>query len=222
MTQEKVTHKDHSETTDNVDFCKINITISVKAKHSLKLRVRAQWMLVDWGENGWKKERQHTFRKEGIYHIKLIGEQIMWLNIDDWNATSLDLENCPFLTQLRCRGNEFQNLNFQKCPILQFVDCSHNKLEYVWIANREKLQKFYGSSNNLRIMDFSGCYKLREVELNDNDIFVIIIGESTKTENLWLNSVRYKPEEYVKNSSNLPAIIINGRDLLTIKSGSRL
>lgn len=215
MTKEKSTHKDHSETTDDVNFCKINITISVKANQSFKLRARAQWMLIDWGENGWKKERQHTFRKEGIYHIKFIGERIMWLNINHWNATFLDLENCPFLTQLRCCQNEFQNLNFQNCPILQYVDCSHNKLEYVWITNRKRLQKFYGNNNNLRVIDFSGCYMLSIVELNDNDIFVIIIGESLKIENLWLNSIRFRPEQYVKNSSSFPAVIINARDVLT-------
>lgn len=177
-------------------FCSLSLTVKVEAKQVLEFKIKAKWVLIDW-ENGWSELKRAKFELAGMYNIKITGEKIEWLNIDGCGVTFIDLIRCNFLRRLRCQGNKLQELNLRNCPALTFVDCSRNELEYVQVANREKLREFKGNDNRLQVVDFSGCSELRKVDLdNNNEELVLIAKKCRKLKHILLGEVPFDMKMY--------------------------
>lgn len=222
MEKKKATRTRKSESRIEENFCRLTVTVKVEENECLKLRVRAKWVLVDWGSGIWDENLKHKFNEAGTYNLNIIGNRIMWLNIDEWKATFLHFDLCPFLTRLRCQGNKLQTLNLENCPALSFVDCSHNELHHVQVMNLRKLKEFKGNDNKLEVVDFSGCVELHDADLNNNDIFVIVTRDSKRLKSICLNHALLETKLYAEEAGDFPAVIINEGGLVTIKGEREL
>lgn len=207
----------HLELTDKDDFCRLAIIVKVEADQVLSLRIRAKWVLVDWGDGVWKETKQCKFKESGIVHIHVIGQHIMWLNIDGWEADALSLDRCPFLTRLQCQGNRLKGLNLQDCPALTYIDCSNNQLEYLLIANRKRLKEFKGNNNHLEVIDFSGCIQLKTIDLDENPVFVLVVRHSKKLMLLKLKGTIFNAVEYGSNTGNFPEVFMYDKGMMKIR-----
>lgn len=203
-------------------FTRIIVHVRVKAGQTLKLRVRARWCMVDWGDGELKRDLVHTYMKGGRQNVNIVGNRVNWLNVEGWNAVELYLDRCPFLTRLRCQGNRLTKLNLIHCPSLVYVDCSYNRLEYMQVANLKKLKEVKANNNSLRVVDFSDCSQLQDVDLSGNGVFATITRGCRKLKNLWCDYAEFNPEDYKEMKDDEPALIINEGEFLTIKGDKEL
>lgn len=198
------------------NFCKMSVTVTVETGQVLTLRVRAKWVLVDWGDGVWKENKPYTSKRTEVLRIHIIGQEIKLLNIERWGAEMLCLEHCPALRRLKCSGNRLKGLNLQDCPALTYVDCSSNQLEYVLVAQRKQLKEFKGNDNCLEVMDFSGCIQLRQIDLEDNPVFLLVTRHSKKLNVLKLAGSQFNVADYMTTTGNIPAVIMQQQEVLTL------
>lgn len=222
MFKEKAKGTDYSKIDTDYTFSRITVHVRVKAGQTLKLRIRARWYMVDWGDGELKNDLVHTYPEGGTQNINIMGSRINWLNVEGWNAMQLYLDRCPFLARLRCQGNRLTKLNLINCSSLVYVDCSYNQLEHIQLANLKKLKEVKANDNNLKVIDFSGCLQLQDVDLNNNNIFLTVTRGCRKLKSLWFDDAKFNPADYEEASNDRPAVIINEGGLLTIKGEKEL
>lgn len=204
------------------EFCRIIITVDVKANDILTLRIGAKWFMVQWGDRTWEETKRLKFTKNGKFDIHIIGEEITWVNIKDWGAVSIHLDGCPTLTKLRCQGNKLERLLLSDCPLIKDIDCSDNRIEYLQIANLAHLEVFKANNNRLKVIDFTGCPRLKNVEVNGNDIYALVTKDSPMIKKLWFDDSLFRLDEFTRTENNAAELIINDEDEVTVKSQNEL
>lgn len=222
MLKGKATKADYSNNNNDDEFCRLTLTVEVEANQVLVFGIRAKWFLIDWEETGWSESKRHRFKNAGYHNINIIGERIVWLNVDGGGMTFIHFDRCDFLTRLRCQGNKLKGLNLENCPALTFIDCSRNELEYVQVANLKRLKEFKGNENKLQVTDFSGCCELQEVDLSDNEVMIIVTRKCRKLKNIWFNGALFEVRRYKKAAGDFPGVIINEKGFLNIVEDKRL
>lgn len=222
MSKGKATKADYSKNNNGDEFCRFTLTVEVEANQVLVLGIKAKWFLINWEERGWSESKRYRFKNAGNYNINLIGERILWLNVDGCGVTFIHFDSCDFLTRLRCQGNKLKGLNLENCPALTFIDCSRNKLEYVQVVNLKRLKEFKGYENKLQVMDFSGCSELQEVDLSYNEVMIIVTRKCRKLKYLLFNGALFEVKRYKKAAGDFPGVIINEKGFLNIIEDKRL
>lgn len=203
-------------------FCRIIITVDVKANDILTLGIGAKWFMVQWGERTWEETKRLKFTENGKFDIHIIGEEITWVNIKDWGAVSLHLDGCPTLTKLQCQGNKLERLLLSDCPLIKEIDCSDNRLEHLQVANLANLEVFKANNNRLKVLDFTGCLKLKYVEVNGYDTYDLVTKDSPKIKELWFDDSLLLLDEFTRTGNNAAELIINDEDEATVKSQNEL
>jgi Leucine-rich repeat (LRR) protein len=79
--------------------------------------------------------------------------------------TKLDLSNSSNLVKLDCRCNKITKLDLSNCPELEELVCLHNRLVKLNLDNCKKLRSINFSHNHRKINDFNliGCENLEEI-----------------------------------------------------------
>ena len=75
-----------------------------------------------------------------------IKSNLIRLDCEDNQLTSLDLSQFPNLTILACYGNQITELDLSNTPDLEFLYCMGNKISTLDITSNSKLTQFYCGS----------------------------------------------------------------------------
>ena len=99
----------------------------------------------------------------------------------NWNQlTSLDVRNNTALTNLRCRDNQLTQLDVSNNAKLTELNCMTNQLTTLDVSNNTKLTNLYCANNQLTSLDVSGCTELKSLICSCNLLTEIDVSYCTK------------------------------------------
>jgi len=167
----------------------------------------------------------HNGRLGSSIKLKVISTKITRLDVSKTKLQSLDVSECPALTELYYYGNPLEVLNLGDVnPSYYYYNYNSDTNSYLykdypyfrngWLGSSTKLKvistkitKLDVSSNNLQSLDVSECPALTELDYNGNPLEVLNLG-NVNSSYYSLKSASYKdyPEFYSKSSTKLKVI----------------
>lgn len=213
MIKEGAKSMDYSRYDADITFSRIVVHVRVKAGQTLRVRIRARWCMIDWGDGEWQRGFSHRYTVGGFWNINIVGNRINWLDVEGWNVVDLNLDRCFFLSRLCCQGNNLKRLNLLNCPALVYLDCSYNQIENLQLTGLKKLKEVKANNNRLKVVDFSACSQLLNIDLNNNLILVMVILGCKKLKNLGFEDTEFNPEDFKNEAENSPALFLNERGI---------
>jgi len=94
-----------------------------------------------------------------------------WLNCNENQLSSLDVEGCKKLKELYCADNQLSKLDVSNCNKLKVLSCAENALKMLDVENCRSMQSITCNYNNLKALDVSNCSKLESLSC-DKDVKV--------------------------------------------------
>lgn len=132
------------------------------------------------------------------------------LNCVNNQLTSLDLSSCTGLTNLRCAKNQLKEISLNHLKNLVELDIIENQLTSLNVSSLSNLRSLYCFKNHLQMLDLRGCTVLSAMQLgeqkdkNGNGIKLIVkLAESSMDawNNKWASDGSNKDVELYTGSS---------------------
>lgn len=95
-------------------------------------------------------------------------KNLLVLDCNNNQLTSLDVSNLLWLGSLNCAGNHLTSLITGNLTNLIYLYCDQNQLSSINISNFTYLQQFYCSSNQLTNLDISNNMSLTDLDCSNN------------------------------------------------------
>ncbi|MDY4042621.1 MAG: hypothetical protein SOY65_02260 [Marinifilaceae bacterium] len=155
------------------------VKIEVKGKGNKKANLK-----IDWGDNQTSSdlfiiEKEHQYRKVGLYTITLTGNDITSLSISG-PFTSLNTSQCTCLEELDVSSTNPISVDVSKNTNLTSLDCSGNQLASLDVSNNHELRNLYCSDNLLTSLDLSNNHELRRLFCQQNQLTSLDVSNCNK------------------------------------------
>ncbi|ANF49648.1 hypothetical protein A0O34_03410 [Chryseobacterium glaciei] len=111
--------------------------------------------------------------------------------IEDNNTlTSINVQGCTSLTDVRASNMNLSSLLLQNCTQLKRLNCSNAKLQTLDVSSNTLLESLNASTNQLTTIDLSGLTALYDGYLTWNNLTSITFNNNTAL--IWLNLINNK------------------------------
>lgn len=106
------------------------------------------------------------------HYVTIMGteEALSSLNLSDAGLISLKIYSNPNLTDLYCKGNHLDEIDFTGCPNLSYIDVSDNELSSIDVTNLSNLESFTASNNRLTNIYFNNNRYMYELFVENNQL----------------------------------------------------
>ena len=84
--------------------------------------------------------------------------------------TDLDIEGCTAMKWVYCYSNKIKDVNIEGCKNIMFFQAYKNNLTSLDVSGMQELVYFDVLLNNLRDVNFSNCPKLKVAAVGNNDL----------------------------------------------------
>ena len=192
----------------------ITLTTTKSVGESIKLYIKSKsgsdvW--IDLNNNGKKDKGEEADANGtksyilGAKTIRIYGDVIS-LNCDKNQLTSVDVSGCTVLEQLGCSDNlltsldvsgstalnrlicaynQLTSLNISGCTALEDLMCFDNKLTSLNVSGFTALKKVYCYNNQLTSLNVSGCTALESLACYNNQLTTLNVNDCTALSGLW-------------------------------------
>ena len=137
------------------------------------------------------------------------------IRFHDTNLRTLDVSNCPYLTELYCYQNILTSLNVSNCTALKKLNCQGNNLTSLDVSTLKNLTTLLCYFNKLTSLDVSNNTKLTYLSTGGN----LLTSLSLQNCSL-LNDVSICDNQI--NNSNMTALINSLRTIPTSEDWGEL
>ena len=118
--------------------------------------------------------------------------KLMFLYVDNNEATQICLSGCTRLKTLVARFNSIRSLDTTNLTYLVQLFVSYNRLEELDVSNTNSLKSLDCSNNRIQSLDVSGCPELETLECGFNRIGELILSENLVLKRLNCSSNQIK------------------------------
>ncbi|MCE8163178.1 MAG: hypothetical protein I3273_02935 [Candidatus Moeniiplasma glomeromycotorum] len=162
---------------------------------------------------------------DSVYENELAGKLVIkdfpnlekiYLDLDDeefynyeGKLTSLEIVNCPNLTELWCQHNQLTRIVLDQCPELTKIACAGNQLTSINLTSLTNLKELNCGNNQLISLDLKNNNQLEDVVCHKNLLKSIELPINPKNLNrLFLNNNDFLPQnlDFLKNCTNLTVL----------------
>lgn len=91
-----------------------------------------------------------------------------WLNCQENQLSSLDVEGCRKLKELYCGDNQLSTLDVSNCNKLKTLSCGSNVLKTLDVENCRAMRYMTCNNNKLKELDVSNCNKLESLRCDED------------------------------------------------------
>tara|TARA_R110000765_G_scaffold3452_1_gene10691 strand:- start:2996 stop:3940 length:945 start_codon:yes stop_codon:yes gene_type:complete len=150
------------------------------------------------------------------------------LNCNNNNLTTLDLGKNKALEELTCNTNQLEFLDVRKNKDLKVLHCNTNRLQSLDLRKNTLLERLFCNHNLLESIDLSENKMLIELYLNNNKLTSLDLSENSVLERLLCNKNNLESLDVSNNNSllffrcnnnNISCIQVNQEQLDNIPSG---
>ena len=122
---------------------------------------------------------QLNIRSNGMETLDLSQNTLLDdLVLYDTNIQQLDLSHNTAITSMTLLGNALTSLDTSNNPNLDYLMANNNQLEQINVTGNPKLTTLLLQGNNLKDLDLSANTKLKSVNIVDNPIAAVKLGEN--------------------------------------------
>jgi Leucine-rich repeat (LRR) protein len=114
--------------------------------------------------------------------IKIFGDHIDELSLDNLELTSLNVSRSPDLRFLKCNTNTLTSIDVSQNTKLSYLDCSANQIENLDISKNTALTSLACSQNKLQLLDVSQNTLLQMLMCILNNLSTLDISKNTALE----------------------------------------
>lgn len=132
---------------------------SINDKNGVRYEWNSEGRLVGIGWSGCSLNGSISFSE-------LTG--LEWLNCEDNQLSSLDVEGCKKLKELYCGDNQLSKLDVRNCNKLETLSCGNNALKTLDVGNCVSMKYMTCNSNALKELDISNCNKLEALNCDED------------------------------------------------------
>lgn len=116
------------------------------------------------------------------------------------NLTSLDVSNLTKLTALTCNDNQLTSLNVSSLTKLSILYCQNNQLKTLDVSQNTALWNLNCSNNQLSELDVANNPKLQTLSCADNRLEALDIEKNTSLSTLYCNNNQLAELSVSKNT----------------------
>lgn len=109
--------------------------------------------------------------------------ELMVLNVNDNQLTSLNLTNHPYLTYLYSNNNQLTNINISGCQSLEVLGCFGNQLNSLNVAQNINLKDITCRDNFITDLDVTNNINLEELYVGNNQLTNLDLTQNTSLTN---------------------------------------
>jgi hypothetical protein len=135
---------------------------------------------------------------------------LVTLNCENNNLTSLDVSNKIFLKSFNCSDNSINNLNISNCMALESMKCSLNQLTTLDISNRPNLLILECFSNLISNLNITNDLALLTLYIGDNQLTSINLDPFVNIDSLSLGANPYSSAVNLSTLVNLETMFAQG------------
>lgn len=163
------------------------------------IAVMADYFSIDWGDgtdsqnftaNSAPKKIPHVYEKPGQYTVKVTGNKVTQLLIEENAIDQLTLIRAPYITLLRCYGNRLETLDVTLATALKDLNCSDNRLTTLTVGKHTQLERLVCERNQLKSLDVSSCKKLEYIQVASNPLADLNVSDCENLQSLMINKSR--------------------------------
>lgn len=117
--------------------------------------------------------------------VKIYGNQITYLDIEEKNINQLDVSGATTLSYLNASNDLLTSLDVTANTQLEYLTCSYNSLTSLAVAPNNTLDSLICSSNSLSTLNLSGSKILKTLHCENNQLTSLNLSSDTLLNNLY-------------------------------------
>lgn len=110
--------------------------------------------------------------------VKIFGEGISFLNLENLKLTSLDIKGAPDLSFLNCTSNQLTSLDVSNNTLLRTLWCGGNKFTTLDVSKNTELDQLACGMNQITSIDVSKNTKITVLHCYSNKITTIDVSKN--------------------------------------------
>lgn len=183
---------------DDFDKTSIQMTLTLQDAGAVWMSLSGSGLVtVDFGDGtptatymlgSMSTDITYSYSNAASRTITITGDNILTLNCNSNNLTSLDVSKNTMLTQLWCDQNKLTTLDVSKNTMLTVLDCGYNQITSLNVSKNTVLSQLYCGANQLTSLDVSENRMLARLYCYSNQLTSLDVSKNTILSYLWCSN----------------------------------